>query len=103
MEKKYTIYDIRNDNIIKGISATSPLKAVQSVYPTAQRVTQGGDLVVYGYSTNKSTGYFKAYCYKENELLQLREKERQAKQLHGYVPYQYLLEEEKLYKTNKRC
>ena len=101
-EKKYTIYDRRNDNMIVSIFATSPLKAVQSVYPTAQRTTQGSDLVVYGYSTNKSTGYLRAYFYKENELLKLREKERQAKQLHGYVPYQYLKEEERLYKTNKR-
>lgn len=101
-EKKYTIHDIRNDNITKGISATSPLKAVRQIYPYAQRVVKGGDIVVYGYSTNKSTGYYKAYCYKENELLKLRKKERQAKQLHGYVPYQYLEEEERLYKTNKR-
>lgn len=98
-EKKYTIYDRRNDNMIVSIFATSPLKAVQSVYPTAQRTTQGGDLIVYGYSTK---GYLRAYCYKENELLKLREKQRQAKQLHGYVPYQYVKEEERLYKTNKR-
>lgn len=98
-EKKYTIYDRRNDNMIVGIFATSPLKAVQSVYPTAQRTTQGSDLIVYGYSTK---GYLRTYYYKENELLKLRKKERQAKQLHGYVPYQYLEEEERLYKTNKR-
>lgn len=96
-DKKYIIYDRRNDNMTKGISATSPLNAVRQIYPYAQRVTQGGDIVVYG-----CTGYVKAYCYKENELLKLSEKIRQVKQLHGYVPYQYLVEEEKLYKKNRK-
>lgn len=62
-DKKYTIYDRRNDNITTGISATSPLKAVRQIYPYAQRVTQGGDIVAY-----ECTGYVKAYCYKENKM-----------------------------------
>ena len=67
-EKEYIIRDRRTNNITitKGIFAKSPLEAVKKLYPYAQRVTQGGDIVVYGYSTNKSTGYYKAYCYKEN-------------------------------------
>ncbi len=103
-EKEYIICDRRTYNITitKGIFAKSPLEAVRKLYPYAQRITQGGDIVVYGYSTNKSTGYYKAYCYKENELLKLWEKQRQARELYGYVPFVYLMEEEKLYKKNRK-
>lgn len=96
-EKEYIICDRRTDNITitKGIFAKRPLEAVKKLYPYAQRVTQGGDIVVYG-----CTGNLKAYCYEENELLKLGEKIRQVRELHGYVPYQYLVEEEKLYKKN---
>lgn len=96
-EKEYIICDRRTDNITitKGIFAKSPLEAVKKLYPYAQRVMQGGDIVVYG-----CTGNLKAYCYEENELLKLGEKIRQVRELHGYVPYQYLVEEEKIYKKN---
>lgn len=101
MKKKYIIDDIRQfSNELKTVYAKSPLEAVRQIYPYAQRVTQGGDIVVYGYSTNKSTGYYKTYCYEENELLKLGEKIRQVRELHGYVPFVYLMEEEKLYKKN---
>lgn len=98
-EKEYIICDRRTDNITitKGIFAKSPLEAVKKLYPYAQRVTQGGDIVVYG-----CTGNLKAYCYKENELMKLWEKQRQARELYGYVPFLYLLEEEKLYKENRK-
>ena len=52
-EKKYTIHDIRNDNITKGISATSPLKAVRQIYPYAQRVMKGGDIVEIGRASRR--------------------------------------------------
>ena len=68
--KTYIIDDLRKSAFgdpIK-VEAKSPIEAVKKIYPTAKRVYEGGNIVVYGYSHNRYIDFQKAYVYDTEEV-----------------------------------